>query len=385
LFYKIVKILVRLALQLYCNRFTIANKSWLRQKGPLLLACNHPNSFFDAIIIGSQFNEPVHFLARGDAFKKPWVRKLLSALKMIPIYRLREGREYLALNDATFDTCGTILANGGILLIFSEGLCINDYHIRPLKKGTARIAINAWSNPTIANHFKVLPVGISYNNFRGLGKKIFLQFGEPLLGSQFNFNGNAGESINRFNEVLSNNLQGVSMDTFGDVSGPQLLLSNFERIAVGERQGIMALRQHLPTLEAIPVLFIKTPPFVATKQRLFFTIMLMVVLLPAASVGWLLHAPLYYLLKNTIAKKTTGTVFFDSVLFGVLLLLYPLLYVVVNVVIWLIWLNIWVTALLLLIPLWAKAALLCREAVVAVANYLALSKQQKRIIDRLFT
>jgi len=37
--------------------------------GPLLLACNHPNSFLDGIILDILFDEPIWALTRGDVFK----------------------------------------------------------------------------------------------------------------------------------------------------------------------------------------------------------------------------------------------------------------------------------------------------------------------------
>jgi 1-acyl-sn-glycerol-3-phosphate acyltransferase len=134
LLYNFIKIWVRLALLFFCRKITFNDRAVLKNSGPLLLACNHSNSFLDAIILGSHFKQPIHFLARGDAFRKPLARKILMALKMIPIYRLSEGREYLALNDATFEKCNEILSAGGIVLIFAEGLCVNQWALRPLKK-----------------------------------------------------------------------------------------------------------------------------------------------------------------------------------------------------------------------------------------------------------
>lgn len=69
--YPILKIFVRLALKIFCADIIVHNQRALSTKGPLLITANHPNSFFDAVIIGALFKEPVHFLARGDAFKKP--------------------------------------------------------------------------------------------------------------------------------------------------------------------------------------------------------------------------------------------------------------------------------------------------------------------------
>ncbi len=47
-------------------------------------------------------------------------------------------------------------------------------------------------------------------------------------------------------------------------------------------------------------------------------------LLMPATLGWLLHVPIYYPLKKLVENKTKETVFFDSVLFGILLIVYPI-------------------------------------------------------------
>ena len=106
----------------------------LNEKGPLLLACNHPNSFLDSVILNTLFEQPVWSLARGDVFKKPFYAKLLTALKILPVYRTSEGVENLSENYKTFDACIRIFKSNGIVTIYSEGKCINEWHLRPLKK-----------------------------------------------------------------------------------------------------------------------------------------------------------------------------------------------------------------------------------------------------------
>ena len=172
--YYFIKSWVRAGLLFFCRKVVISNRNVLNERGPLLLACNHPNSFFDAVLLGALFKNPVHFLARGDAFKNPIAKKILTALKAIPIYRLRDGKEYLALNDTVFERCNQILQDGGIVLIFSEGLCVNQWQLRPLKKGSARIAINAWKQEAILKAFRVLPVSLNYNSFTIFWKKIII-------------------------------------------------------------------------------------------------------------------------------------------------------------------------------------------------------------------
>ena len=165
--YAFVKVLAKIAIKFYCRDITINNKEFLQLDGPLLLAVNHPNSFLDAIILCTLFDKPVYSLARGDAFKNKLFAKLLFKLKLLPVYRVSEGVENLEENYKTFDLCKKIFKQNGIVLIFSEGKCVNEWHLRPLKKGTASLAISSWEDGI---PLKVLPVGINYSSFKNLVK-----------------------------------------------------------------------------------------------------------------------------------------------------------------------------------------------------------------------
>ena len=76
-----------------------------------------------------------------------------------------------------------------IVLIFSEGRCINEWHL-PVKKGTARLALDAWENNI---PLSVLPLGINYSSFRFYGKNMFLNFGNVIRKEDFIFH-SKGES-----------------------------------------------------------------------------------------------------------------------------------------------------------------------------------------------
>jgi hypothetical protein len=172
---QLLKILIQAGLWLFCNKIHLKNKRLFKTKGPLLIIANHPNSFLDALIIGSYYKRRVYFLARGDAFKKPIHRFLLESLNMIPVYRLREGKEFLHLNDYAFSRSIQLLSKGNAVLIFIEGICVNSNELQPFKKGTARILEGIQKqniNPTI--HI----AGIAFNQFRGIGKIVNLVVSE---------------------------------------------------------------------------------------------------------------------------------------------------------------------------------------------------------------
>ena len=254
---QLLKILIQAGLWLFCNKIQLKNKRLFKTKGPLLIIANHPNSFLDALIIGSYYKRRVYFLARGDAFKKPIHRFLLESLNMIPVYRLREGKEFLHLNDYAFNKSIDLLSKGFAVLIFIEGICINSNELQPFKKGTARILEGIQKqniNPTI--HI----AGIAFNQFRGIGKIVNLVVSEMTT---------VPEIQNSRDRVLFNKIV-------------------FDQL----KDNILT-----PT---IPTKF--------NKNHLLYK----------------LHKPFYKLITNFVAKKTNNTVFFDSVLFSVLLFAYPL-------------------------------------------------------------
>ncbi len=167
----ILKLFIRAALWLFCAEVNTKNKYLLNTSGPLLIIANHPNSFLDALIIGSRYNRRIHFLARGDVFTKKHHRFLLGLLNMIPVYRLREGKEFLHLNEYAFTASVKLLNKNEAVLIFIEVTCLNTNKLQPFKKGTARILQGCH----VENNFPIIHLaGIAYNNFKGIGKRVNL-------------------------------------------------------------------------------------------------------------------------------------------------------------------------------------------------------------------
>lgn len=241
-------------------------KNWQPGK-PTLLVANHPDSFLDAVIIAMACKGPIHFLARGDVFTKPWHRKTLRMLNMYPVYRIREGRQHVHLNRTTFRHSHEVLTNNGTLLIFIEGICLNTHDLQPFKKGAARIAMEAAALPGC----RYLPVGIAYSSFSRIGKAATVNFGEPIFPQEI-FEGDQEQTnLARFNRILFPKLEDcIQIPPASLTSTPSALLQIFYRISA------------------------------------------------------VLHFPFYVPLRNKIASLTRDTVFYDSVLFAALLFLYPI-------------------------------------------------------------
>lgn len=270
-----------------CRNIYINRPEALLAKGPMIIAANHPNSFLDAIILSVFFHHPIYSLARGDAFANKLVDSLLRSLNMLPVYRQSEGAENLEHNYTTFNECINIFKRKGIVLIFSEGLCVNEWHLRPLKKGTARLAINAWQQNI---NLSILPVGINYSSFKSFGKNVILNFGDVITAGDLNINLNEGEAIKNFNLQLHTRLRKLVIEINKD---------DKEKI--------------------------KRKFYV--HQSLIKKILLFV----PAFAGWLLHVPLYLPLKLLIKNRSNDH--FDSIIIGLLFLLYPFYVLLISLII----------------------------------------------------
>jgi 1-acyl-sn-glycerol-3-phosphate acyltransferase len=295
-------------------------------KGPLLLSVNHPNSFLDAIIIGIQFKQPVYFLARGDAFHKNWALKILTALKCIPVYRLREGKEYLHRNEDTFEKCRNVFKKNGIVLIFSEGLCVNEWNIRPLKKGTARLALSSWQLPAIGDALKILPVGVNYSSFDKGAKKVFINFGEYIVAQALDMQQPEGVIYNTINTQINAQWKLLCFDGVANTNAANHLfatvIANAEQYSKHEFAQLQKA-SNLVTEVSTTVTIDPTIHLVSlSKEHQNSSLWKALLFLPIAVPALCTIYPLYRCIKAVIAKKTIGSGHYDSILLSVLALFF---------------------------------------------------------------
>ncbi|MBA3662948.1 MAG: 1-acyl-sn-glycerol-3-phosphate acyltransferase [Bacteroidetes bacterium] len=150
-------------------------------KGPVIIAMNHPNAFTDAILFTFiTFPVRVRYLARGDAFKPGFISWLLLQIGIVPIFRIQDGgREGLKKNDEAYKTVNNLLKRNGKIIVFAEGLCVQERRLRPLKKGVARMVFGAYdylNNDTLT----VVPVGVNYSQPDKFRSTVFFNIGEPI-------------------------------------------------------------------------------------------------------------------------------------------------------------------------------------------------------------
>lgn len=317
LFYRILKLALRLALRVYCGKTYCRGSAYL-QEGPLLIAANHPNAFMDALLIGVRCRRRIFILVRGDVFRQPWAAWILRRFYCLPIYRQSDGREKMTLNTTTFSECLDIFRRGENVLIFAEGNCENEWRLRRLRKGAARLAFTAWEEPRVGEALKVVPVAVNYAAFCAMGFPAFVEAAAPITRPAGDEDFTA--KVNRLTATLEERLREKVWEVARDQR--RFYHEQLKMALAGQKTDDDVISEvsaalSAPRRTARGFLISGEPPAGMVNRIQWY------LLLPLRSLSWLAHAPLYYPLKALSGRLTAGTVYYDSVLFGSLFLLYP--------------------------------------------------------------
>lgn len=183
--YTVLKATIKIGIKVFFKNIQIRGLENLPLDRPVLIACNHPNAFMDALVVSVFVKKPFHYLARGDAFKTSFMSWFLSQLKLIPIYRVQEGVDQLQKNEETFDKCYKLLQNKGIVMVFPEGICVQERRLRKLKKGMAKIAFGAQEFSDYNLDLCIVPVGINYTTPSKSGGDVYINIAPPIEVSEY--------------------------------------------------------------------------------------------------------------------------------------------------------------------------------------------------------
>lgn len=178
--YHFFKWLTFIALRIYYPDSTIVNRENLKHKRPNILVSNHPNTLIDPLIVAKEIPMIVHFLANASLFKTRFQSWLFNHLYCIPIERPEDVDGRPLKNHNSFARCDAFLGNGGCLYIAPEGTSYVERTLRPIKTGTARIALSAAVKKNFDLDLYIHPVGINYEALNYFRTKVFVNVGNPI-------------------------------------------------------------------------------------------------------------------------------------------------------------------------------------------------------------
>jgi 1-acyl-sn-glycerol-3-phosphate acyltransferase len=182
---KIVIFIFSVALRLFFRRIETVDRESVPRDEPLIFVMNHPNGLIDPALVFVALPRKISFLAKSTLFRMPVISFLLRTVEALPLYRKIDAGEDVSKNQKTFELVRELLKKGGAIAIFPEGVSHNSPKLLPLKTGAARIALGTVSvgkNPASLN-LRIVPVGLFYTSKTTFRSEILLHFGESFLVS----------------------------------------------------------------------------------------------------------------------------------------------------------------------------------------------------------
>lgn len=178
--YRLLYALANLFFRLFYRRITITGKQHIPKEEQLIFASNHQNALMDALAMLFAYGKPVVFLARADIFKNQRIARLLYFLKILPVFRPRDGAETMNQNYETFARTSRVLNAGVPIAILPEGTHSPIKKLQPLKKGICRIAFLTAESQDFKSDILIVPVGIDYTHYSRAGTELLVNYGEPI-------------------------------------------------------------------------------------------------------------------------------------------------------------------------------------------------------------
>jgi 1-acyl-sn-glycerol-3-phosphate acyltransferase len=170
----------KLSCLLYFRKIFLIDVDKMPRKGPLMIVCNHPSSFFEACLMAVMLPRPLYFLTRGDFFKNPLFAWFLGQTHQVPIFRAEDGFDKLRSNKDTFGYCYAALKEKKVIIIFPESRTETEKRLRPIQKGAGRIALGALERMPDSGPLQILPIGITFSDPTRYRSLVTLRCGDPI-------------------------------------------------------------------------------------------------------------------------------------------------------------------------------------------------------------
>jgi 1-acyl-sn-glycerol-3-phosphate acyltransferase len=176
---RFLKNLADLAMRLLYRSVEVHQQFGETARGPQLGVANHFGGLSDALILIYALDRVPRFIARDVIWKYPIARQVMNFVGAIPVHKPDDsaGRG-AARNDQMFASTYDALEEEDLVVIFPEGITVDDPSIAPIKTGAARIALGARARGVTG--IEIVPSGIHYEDKALLRSKVYVHVGDPI-------------------------------------------------------------------------------------------------------------------------------------------------------------------------------------------------------------
>lgn len=214
MFFRIFRSMSKLALRLFFRRIEVDGLSDVPVSGPLLLVPNHTNALVDPLIPLTVLRRRVTLTGKNVLTGNPLLALLAGGLGAVLFHRradVGKGADPRE-NLRSLEKCREILAAGGALCIFPEGVSHSDLSMRPFHTGPARIALDFVGAHGKAGRLRIVPVGLHYTAKSEMRSDALLRFGDPIDVAEWVAAQGEGATVAALTEEIRRRVEGLTLE-----------------------------------------------------------------------------------------------------------------------------------------------------------------------------
>ena len=210
---RLVISLIRIITSTFFRRVDVVGIENVPEDGAVIFAGNHPNALMDGWLLTAKCGRwPLHFVANAKLWKYRMLAPILDATGAVPVYRREEHGDEVD-NQEAFETLYEVIEAGNCMGIFPEGVSHAESKMFKLKTGAARIALTVAARGKTA--VRIIPCGLNYIHRHRFRSQVLIEFGQAIViddrwVAQFLEN-NQG-AVRKLTDDLANALASVTLN-----------------------------------------------------------------------------------------------------------------------------------------------------------------------------
>lgn len=337
------------------------------KRKPVIFAPNHKNAVVDGLNIVNISKRQIVFLARADIFTNKFTNWILDGVKVMPIYRIRDGKDELQKNEEVFKNSAKVLKNGNALCLFPEAVHNPRVSLLPLKKGIPRIALLTEASEDFNLDTSIVPVATHYYYINEFMQDVYIEFCKPINVKEYEeeYKENPNHAINSLRKDLDAQLRDKMIDAsnknyyyfyidtinlcskqlakkkykdeeFGVIYASQDIVNKLDELYENDRPKFLEVTNDYGRIYSILALHkLKTTDPIHREIKgfeIFFRIFLLVLMAPI-SLFALINTLIPILLYKLIRKKIKEKQFIDSIRIVSALIFVTLFYLIQTIIV----------------------------------------------------
>lgn len=205
--------LIQVITNTFFRRIDVVGIQNVPAAGPVIFAGNHPNALMDGWLLMARCGRwPLHFMVDAKLWKYRMLGPLLDATGAVPVHRREENGGEVD-NSRAFDKLYEVIESGDCMGIFPEGVSHVESQLAKLKTGTARIALAVAARGKVK--VTIIPCGLNYIHRHRFRSQVLIEFGEPIIieGEWLKeFNADEQHAVRKLTEHLAQALRNVTLN-----------------------------------------------------------------------------------------------------------------------------------------------------------------------------